>query len=61
MENPIPRHWCHARESEIRVDDLLLILGDLGIEAHQDLDLGWFLLDVTDVRGAIGGWINMIF
>mmetsp|Transcript_21823 Transcript_21823/g.47864 ORF Transcript_21823/g.47864 Transcript_21823/m.47864 type:complete len:995 (-) Transcript_21823:71-3055(-) len=31
------RHWCHARESEIRVDDLLLILGDLGIEAHQEL------------------------
>eukprot|EP00435_Cladocopium_sp_Y103_P005834 s3405_g1.t2 len=31
------RHWCHARESEIRVDDLLLILGDLGIEAHQEI------------------------
>jgi hypothetical protein len=51
LENPIPRHWCHARESEIRVDDLLLILGDLGIEAHQDLDLGWFLLVFIGCKG----------
>ena len=31
-----PRHWCHARESEIRVDDLPMILADFGIEANQD-------------------------
>ncbi|CAJ1416189.1 unnamed protein product [Effrenium voratum] len=30
------KHWCHARESEIRVDDLPMILADFGIEANQD-------------------------
>ena len=31
------KHWCHARESEVRVDDLPEVMADLGIAVSQEL------------------------
>ena len=31
------KHWCHARESEVRVDDLPDVMADLGIAVSEEL------------------------